>query len=889
MKLDGALSILLILLCLFFASTQMAASPNLLSQPQVNDFTASQFLKNLETADSVQRQPFNLADDKRQIETPKRLSFGETPTTPDASSQVWQVDCVACPDRFGLASDRNLRLDSAGHPHIVYGGDRLFYARHDGADWHYDTVDSGPYVGEFATLVLDANDHPHIAYLDWDYAAIKYARWTGAEWVVQIVVSGETVGGFVSLALDRNNDPLISYHDREDQTLRVARWTGAGWAVQIVDQVATNFYAINGSTASNSLVMDSSGRPAISYFGSSSTLNYAFWNGSAWVIQEVAKIGAHQGAFISLALDNADAAHISYTTWDEGLRYAYRAGSTWTVQEIDSVGRFNSLALDSAGAPHISYDGYGLRYARWSDGAWDVQIVSGAGGQSSLALDSDGNPYIGYNSIESDDTGTNWMLAYWTGTGWNFQVVDDAELGAAFGSLVLDVTGAPHAVYVNQRPSGLGNTLQYAYLKDSVWNRQTVDSAAWNIDTTLSLDSAGRPYIVYYRRTPSVPEAFPSIMVAHQVGDTWEIEHIDDGSADGYALSLALDALDYPHITYFGPPGAGLMYTHWTGAAWETRSVDRTALYDAALTLDADGRPHIAYFDGVNQDLRYAHWTGDAWDIQTVDSAGNTGRFPSLALDAIGQPHISYHDATNWDLKYAQWSGSAWDIQTVDRWGDGLGTSLVLDASDSAHISYISYGQNEVRYAYRTANGWVVQTIDRGQALRWQTSLALDAAGRPHIGYGDTWPIDNVKYAWLVSTLSLDKQAAPADGVQVDDSVTYTLTLSGPGLSVQLWDPLPDHVRYVAGSLSGDISPSAIYSPTAHAVGWQGTLISDTVQTIQFQVTPIQEIEGFLLSAPIVNTAWLTDVASNKGVSATVIVNSQRFYLPVMMQSAQQP
>jgi hypothetical protein len=37
------------------------------------------------------------------------------------------------------------------------------------------------------------------------------------------------------------------------------------------------------------------------------------------------------------------------------------------------------------------------------------------------------------------------------------------------------------------------------------------------------------------------------------------------------------------------------------------------------------------------------------------------------------------------------------------------------------------------------------------------------------------------------------------------------------------------------------------------------------------------------LAQPFLNTAWLTDVVSSFGVSATVIVNGRRVYLPLMM------
>ena len=63
-------------------------------------------------------------------------------------------------------SDRSLRLDSEGHPHIAYGGKHLYYAWHDGVEWHYETVDGAYEVGMFASLALDAAGRPHISYYD---------------------------------------------------------------------------------------------------------------------------------------------------------------------------------------------------------------------------------------------------------------------------------------------------------------------------------------------------------------------------------------------------------------------------------------------------------------------------------------------------------------------------------------------------------------------------------------------------------------------------------------------------------------------------------------------------------------------------------------------------
>ncbi len=93
-------------------------------------------------------------------------------------------------------------------------------------------------------------------------------------------------------------------------------------------------------------------------------------------------------------------------------------------------------------------------------------------------------------------------------------------------------------------------------------------------------------------------------------------------------------------------------------------------------------------------------------------------------------------------------------------------------------------------------------------------------------------------------------------------------------------------VRYVEGSITGTVAPTAIYSPTAHAVVWQGTLLADTIETIRFQVTPgITQTGSLSLSPPIVNTAWLTDTEGGWRVSAIVIVNGRRIYMPLVLRS----
>ena len=91
-----------------------------------------------------------------------------------------------------------------------------------------------------------------------------------------------------------------------------------------------------------------------------------------------------------------------------------------------------------------------------------------------------------------------------------------------------------------------------------------------------------------------------------------------------------------------------------------------------------------------------------------------------------------------------------------------------------------------------------------------------------------------------------------------------------------------------SGSVTGSVAPPTIYNPLAHAVAWEGTLLTGTVQEIRFQVA--LDIAGTgSLSLPIVNTAWLTDTESRIGVSAMVIVNGWRVHLPLIVRRSWAP
>jgi hypothetical protein len=99
----------------------------------------------------------------------------------------WTIERPDAPKDFGAQGNRTLALDAAGLPHIVYGGDHLYYAWYDGTLWHREMVDPAIGVGDYASLALDADGHPHVSYYDDLKDDVKYAYFDGAAWHVEIV------------------------------------------------------------------------------------------------------------------------------------------------------------------------------------------------------------------------------------------------------------------------------------------------------------------------------------------------------------------------------------------------------------------------------------------------------------------------------------------------------------------------------------------------------------------------------------------------------------------------------------------------------------------------------------------------------------------------------
>ena len=722
------------------------------------------------------------------------------------ASEVWDIHCVDCPKYFSEMRDRSLRLDTAGHPHIAYGSDFLYYAYHDGATWHVQTVDSTPGVGLYAALALEptAPYTPHISYYNDINGDLRYARWTGSTWFSQTVDSAGDVGKHTSLVLDTSGNPHISYQDSSNSDLKYAVWTGSAWITQTVD----NTEDVGEYT---SLALDGDDYPHISYYDADNqNLKYTFWTGTTWVSQTVDDapwVGQHS----SLAL--ADTApytpHIAYhaththnDTWND-LKYATWTGSIWISQTVDGtsdVGKYPSLALDANDSPHISYydsTSDRLKYAYWTGSAWNKQtaddggsIMVDVGYYTSLALDAGGNPHISYLNA----TGNELLYIHWTGSAWDKHTVDSRGDVGKYTSLALGVGDNPHISYYDD----INRDLKYASWTGSTWVTQTVDSQSSKGQyTSLAVGADGTPHISYYEAT------YHSLRYAYHSISGWYSETVDGAPSTEYVgqyNSLVLDGEGNPHISYYEEHKSPqyrsyLRYAYKDATGWHietAESPESSGRYPGlftSLALDGDNYPHISYFHGSDNELKYAYKDSAGWHVETVDSAGVVGKYTSIEVDDSGYAHISYFDDSNDNLKYAYQDASGWHIEIVDSAGDvGQYTSLVLDGNGYPIISY--YGGTDVveghlRYARWNGSQWLTETIDSAGDVGLYTSLALDKDGKAHISYYDAKNRD-LKYAYYSAQLTADFSAAPIYGF-APLTVAFADTSTGGEIDTWLW------------------------------------------------------------------------------------------------------
>jgi len=275
----------------------------------------------------------------------------------------------------------------------------------------------------------------------------------------------------------------------------------------------------------------------------------------------------------------------------------------------------------------------------------------------------------------------------------------------------------------------------------------------------------GEDRFILARNTPVLTNAATRASATSTAGVSWIISTIDRTGNVGKHTSIAVDANEKVHISYFDFTNGKLKYTTNATGSWITSIVDSASDYDTGIALDANGKVHIVY-DGTGGDLKYATNKTGSWVISTIESGAYSGVLgdDSIAIDSYGKVHISYFKASDLDLKYATNASGTWSTSIVVNGGAAYSASIGVDSNNKIHISYYDDASpDSIKYVTNISGSLVVTTISTiGFAAGWKTSLAVDSNNKVHISYYE-WTNDELKYASNASgtwqTESVDKSS----------------------------------------------------------------------------------------------------------------------------------
>jgi hypothetical protein len=347
--------------------------------------------------------------------------------------------------------------------------------------------------------------------------------------------------------------------------------------------------------------------------------------------------------------------------------------------------------------------------------------------------------------------------------------------------LVLDAEGRPHLAYIDRVHGGLS----YAQDLGSDWRLETIDPDA-DILAALALGPAGQPHVVYCEMVCNGYTCFCGQQYyAHRDDDGWRREKLWAGYS--WPSIVAVDASDRPHMVYTEVHGAMQTQTHpfyafYDGTSWITETLAETAK-EFTLAFDVAGRLHMGCYDRQDGQVKHAVRESGGWQVEAVDGEVDFVSAISLALDAAGRPHLLYvesKDEGGTAARYAFRDGAGWHVVVLSMPGQfGLrGPAFAVGAAGYPHMAYHAAEGEALIYAHYNGAQWQIEVVESPDALWDDIALALDAAGRPHIGYMGDY---GLKYAWRTIAPVLPESGGPSAAIWL----LFALALIGIGLAIR--------------------------------------------------------------------------------------------------------
>lgn len=330
------------------------------------------------------------------------------------------------------------------------------------------------------------------------------------------------------------------------------------------------------------------------------------------------------GQYGSIILDSQGRPHISYyDSKSQCLKYAAFIDSNWTITVVDSVGnvgKFTSIALNGDTEPHIAYydeTNRTLKYARKIGQNWSRVRMEPAGspnaGQYTSLVIRDGIIYQAYYNVTDKKPMYRKIISFkeeegvYKGSGAS-GAVDPTINGGEFCHIAVNSSNIIYVSYYDAINSDL------KYRKITVSNAETVvaDGRA-GYYSSMDIDSNDKAHFTY------VDLDTGELKYVRDNNGTWAVETVDtpgvipiSGNFGQQRTCIKMDRFDRPHICYYDVNNKSLKYAWHNGTKWVIKEVLPPAGGDigqfCAMVLDGSGNAHIIYYD-ADRGLLYSKYT----------------------------------------------------------------------------------------------------------------------------------------------------------------------------------------------------------------------------------------------------------------------------------------
>jgi hypothetical protein len=312
--------------------------------------------------------------------------------------------------------------------------------------------------------------------------------------------------------------------------------------------------------------------------------------------------------------------------------------------------------------------------------------------------------------------------------------------------------------------------------------------------TSIAVDANDKVHVSYYDSTNE------QLKYATNSSGSWVVTTVAAAPSTAYGTSIGVDTNGKVHIAYEGTNG-DLMYATNSSGSWVTTVIEGSAWSsDVSMALDSNNRVHISYFNSVDFDLKYATNAGGSWTTSIIVNGGAAGALPgyssSIGLDSSNKVHISYYDDSSPDsINYVTNASGSWQVTSIDTIGFAAGweTSLVVDSSDKVHISYYDWTDDALKYATNLSGAWQTYTVDSTSGNVWDASITVDSNNHACLSYSSS---DGLMYAtnssgsWVVSNV---------DGPSTGSSSSIAVDSSG-GVHISYYDGYNLDLKYATKS-----------------------------------------------------------------------------------------